>query len=81
MRVPLGLLAVPLLVIAIAGTLGTPDAVSRLIEQLAGHAPLTVRLQSLVPYIVGNRSVGEIAVTCFTLLVVKQCIDYFEKAE
>jgi len=80
MRVPLGLLAVPVLVVAVAGTIGTPDAVSRLLEQIAGSAPLTVRLQSLVPYVVGNRSVGEIAVTCFTLLAVKQCIDYFEKS-
>lgn len=80
MRLPIGFLAVPLLAIAFVGTLGAPDAVSRLIEQLAGHAPLTVQLQSMVPYVVGNRSVGEIAITCFTLLIVKQCIDYFEKS-
>ena len=80
MRVSLGLLGVPLLVIAVAGTLGVPDAVSGLIEQLSGHARLTVQLQSLVPYVVGNRSVGEVAITCFTLLTVKQCIDYFEKS-
>jgi hypothetical protein len=79
MRLPIGLLAVPVLIIAAAGTLGTPDAVTWLIEHLAGHAPVNAKLQSLVPYVVGNRSVGEIAVTCFTLLVLKQCIDYFEK--
>lgn len=68
------------MVIAFAGTLGSPEAAIRLIEDLAGHPSLTVQLQSLVPFVVGNRSVGEIAATCLTLLVVKQCIDYFGKA-
>ena len=80
MRIPLSLVAVPLLVIAVAGSVGSPDAVIQLIDRIIGSAPITVRLQSIVPWVVGNRSVGEIAITCFTLLVVKQCIDYFEKA-
>ena len=80
MRIPLSLVAMPVLVLAVAGSIGSPDAVIQLIERFAGSAPITVRLQSIVPYVVGNRSVGEIAITCFTLLVVKQCIDYFEKS-
>ena len=80
MRIPLSLVAMPVLVLAVAGSIGSPDAVIQLIERFAGSAPIIVRLQSIVPYVVGNRSVGEIAITCFTLLVVKQCIDYFEKS-
>ena len=79
MRVPLGIVAIPLLALAVFGTVVSPDTAFRFIEDLPIHAPLTIRLQSLVPYVVGNRSVAEISIMCFTLLAVKQCIDYFEK--
>jgi hypothetical protein len=79
MRIPLALLAVPLLAIAVAGLMGSPEMANRLIDRLAIQAPLTIRLHSAATYVVGNRSVGEIAIMWFTLLAVKQCIDYFEK--
>jgi glucose uptake protein GlcU len=79
MRIPLGLVALPLLVIGLFGTVVSPDTVMQFIASHSLRDSLTIRLQSVVPYVVGNRSVGEIAITSFTLLVVKQCIDYFEK--
>jgi hypothetical protein len=80
MRIPLAIVAVPVLVLAAFGTVVSPDTAFRFIEDLPLRAPLTIRLQSLVPYVVGNRSVADIAIMCFTLLAVKQCIDYFEKS-
>jgi hypothetical protein len=80
MRIPLGIVAVPLLALAVFGIVVSPDSAFHFIEDLQLRAPMTIRLQSLVPYVVGNRSVAEIAIMCFTLLAVKQCIDYFEKS-
>jgi hypothetical protein len=80
MRIPLGLLAIPVLVLGVCGSLVSPEPVIRFIDAMTHQTPLTMRLESFVPYVVGNRSVGEIAITCFTLLVLKQCMDYFEKS-
>jgi hypothetical protein len=79
MRVPLVILAIPILIVGVFGVFISPDTAMRYIEQTAWLAPVKVRLASIVPQIAGNRSLGAVAISCVLLLVLKQLGDYFDK--
>jgi hypothetical protein len=79
MRVPLVILAIPILIVGVFGIFITPDAAMRYIEQTAWIAPVKVRLAAIVPMIAGNRSLGAVAISCVLILVLKQLGDYFDK--
>jgi hypothetical protein len=79
MRVPLVILAIPILIVGVFGIFVSPDAAMRYVEQTTWLAPLKVRLAAIVPMIAGNRSLGAVAISCVLLLVLKQLGDYFDK--
>jgi hypothetical protein len=80
MRVPLGILAIPLVIIVVFGVFISPDTLMRYVDQIPSLAPLKVRLASLAPLVVGNRSLGVIAIFALLLLILKQVGDYFDKS-
>ena len=78
MRISLGIVAVCVLAVAVCGELVSPAAVIRLIDGLPLQTSVTAHMASFVPIIVGNQPVGEIALTCFTIMAVKYVIDYVQ---
>lgn len=78
MRIPLGVVAVCVLALAICGELLSPATVVKLINAVPLQSDVTARVASFVPVIVGNQPVGEIALTCFTIIAVKYVIDYVQ---
>jgi hypothetical protein len=79
MRVPLVIIAIPILVVGIFGIFITPEAAMRYVEQTAWLAPIKVRLASVVPMVAGNRSLGAVAISCVLILMLKQLGDYFDR--
>ena len=61
MRLPLVIIAIPILIVGIFGIFITPDAAMRYLEQAIWLAPIKVRLASVVPMVAGNRSLGAVA--------------------
>ena len=80
MRVPLGLVTIPLVIIGVFGVFLSPATVVDYVEHLNFAAPLKVRLASIVPWVAGNRSLGAVAISCLVYLVLKQASDYFDKS-
>lgn len=78
MRISLGIIAVCVLGLAVCGELLSPATVLRLIEAVPVQSSVTAHMASLVPVIVGNQPVGEIALTAFTIIAVKYVIDYVQ---
>jgi hypothetical protein len=79
MRVPLLLIAMPMLLIGFFGVFVSPETVMQYVEQTPWLEPLRIRLATVVPMIVGNRSFGTVALSCVLILVLKQIGDYFDK--
>jgi hypothetical protein len=79
MRVPLVIIAIPILMVGIFGIFITPESAMRYVEQAAWLAPVKVRLASVVPMVAGNRSLGAVAISCVLLLMLKQLGDYFDR--
>ena len=79
MRVPLVILAIPILIVGVFGIFISPEAAMGYIEQTSWLSPLKVRLATIVPMIAGNRSLGAVAISCVLILMLKQLGDYFDK--
>lgn len=79
MRVPLVIVAIPLLLVGVFSIFVSPDAALRYLEQLEWVSPLRVQLASVVPFVAGNRSLGAVAISCLLYLVLKQASDYFDR--
>jgi hypothetical protein len=79
MRIVFGIVAVSLLALAVCGDLLAPATVLKLIDSIPLDTPVTAHIASLVPVIVGNQSMGEIALTCFTIIAVKYVISYVQQ--
>jgi len=78
MRISLGIVAVCILGIAVCGELVSPATVIRMIDAVPVQSSVTAHVASLVPFVVGNQPVGEIALTAFTIIAVKYVIDYVQ---
>ena len=79
MRIPLVIIAIPILIVGIFGMFITPEAAMRYVDQTIWLAPVKVRLASVVPMIAGNRSLGAVAISCVLILTLKQLGDYFDR--
>ena len=79
MRIPLVIIAIPILIVGIFGIFITPDAAMSYLERAIWLAPIKVRLASVVPMVAGNRSLGAVAISCVLILMLKQLGDYFDR--
>ena len=79
MRIPLVIIAIPILIVGIFGIFITPDAAMGYLERAIWLAPIKVRLASVVPMVAGNRSLGAVAISCVLILMLKQLGDYFDR--
>jgi hypothetical protein len=79
MRVPLVIAAIPMLIVGVFGVFVSTDTALRFINQTPWLAPMKIRLATVVPLIVGNRSFCAVALSCVLILILKQLSDYIDK--
>ena len=79
MRVPLVIVAIPLLLVGVFSIFVSPDAALRYLEEIRWFSPLKAQLASVVPWVAGNRSLGAVAISCLLYLVFRQASDYFDR--
>jgi hypothetical protein len=80
MRVPLAVVAIPLLILGVFGIFVSPDTAMQFLERLPSYAPIKIRLASMVPWVFGNRSLGAVAMSCLLYIVLRQVSDFFDKS-
>jgi len=80
MRVPLAIVAIPLLLLGVFGIFVPPETAMRLVEGLPSYSPIKIRLAAMVPWVFGNRSLGAVAMSCLLYIALRQISDFFDKS-